>query len=108
RPSPPAPPGPPPPPPADGKTWRDTPQLPTLNLPAGQQDGWFRDSDGAIHVLSTHLNYFALVGQQVSTKLAMRIITVRRLWLKQRSFVAVRMALTAPARVTGIFVAPDG
>jgi hypothetical protein len=38
----------------------------------------------------------------------MRIITVRRLWLKQRSFVAVRMALTTPARVTGVFVAPDG
>jgi hypothetical protein len=92
----------------DSKSWRDIPELPTLNLPAGQQDGWFRDSDGAIHVLSTHLNYFALVGQQVATKLAMRIITVRRLWIKQRSFVAVRMALTAPARVTGIFVAPDG
>jgi hypothetical protein len=92
----------------DGKSWRDVPQLPTLNLPAGQQDGWFRDSDGSIHVLSTHLNFYALVGQQVSTKLAMRIITVRRLWLRHRSFIAVRMTLTAPARVTGIFVAPDG
>ena len=30
--------------------WRDIPQLPTLNLPDGQQDGWFRDSDGTIHV----------------------------------------------------------
>jgi hypothetical protein len=38
----------------------------------------------------------------------MRIITVRRLWLHGRSFVAVRMALTAPARVTGNFVGPDG
>jgi hypothetical protein len=59
-------------------------------------------------VLSTHLSYFALVGQQVSTDLAMRIMTVRRLWLRNRSFVAVRMLLTAPARVTGVFVAPDG
>jgi hypothetical protein len=92
----------------DGKTWRDIPQLPTLNLPAGQQDGWFRDSDGTIHVLSTHLGYFALGGQQVSTDLAMRILTARRLWLHGRSFVAVRMLLTAPARVTGFFVAPDG
>jgi len=93
---------------ADGKTWHDIPQLPTLNLPAGQQDGWFRDSDGTIHVLSTHLGYYALVGQQVSTDLAMRILTVRRLWLRGRSFIAVRMLLTAPARVTGFFVAPDG
>ena len=38
----------------------------------------------------------------------MRIMTVRRLWLAHRSFVAVRMSLTTPARVTGVFVAPDG
>jgi hypothetical protein len=92
----------------DGASWRDIPQLQTLNLPDGQQDGWFRDSDGTIHVLARHLSYYALVGQEVSTKLAMRIITVRRLWLRQRSFIAVRMTLTAPARVTGTFVAPDG
>ena len=92
----------------DGTTWRDIPQLQTLNLPPGQADGWFRDSDGTIHVLSPHLSYFALVGQEVSTELAMRIMTVRRLWLRNRSFVAVRMSLTAPARVTGVFVAPDG
>jgi hypothetical protein len=93
---------------ADGKSWRDIPQLQTLSLPAGQQEGWFRDSDGTIHVLATHLSYYAVVGQDVSTKLAMRIITARRLWLRHRSFIAVRMTLTAPARVTGTFVAPDG
>ena len=38
----------------------------------------------------------------------MRIITVRRLWLHDRTFMAVRMSLTAPARVTGSFVGPDG
>ena len=62
---------------ADGVDWRDIPQLPTLNLPDGQQDGWFRDSDGTVHVLARHLSYYALVGQEVSTKLAMRIMTVR-------------------------------
>ncbi len=92
----------------DGTAWRDIPQLPTLNLPDGQQSGWFRDSDGTIHVLSRELSYFALAGQQVSTKLALRIITVRRLWLQHRSFIAVRMALTTPARVTGVFIAPNG
>jgi hypothetical protein len=38
----------------------------------------------------------------------MRIVTPRRLWLEQRAFVAVRVSLTAPARVTGSFVASDG
>ena len=92
----------------DGKTWRDIPQLPTLDLPAGQTDGWFGDSDGTIHVLTRHLTYYAVVGPEAGTKLAMRIITVRRLWLHDRSFIAVRMSLTAPARVTGSFVAGDG
>jgi hypothetical protein len=92
----------------DGKTWRDIPQLPTLNLPDSQADGWFLDSDGTVHVLARHLSYYALAGRQVSTRLAMRIMTVRRLWLANRSFIAVRMSLTGPARVTGSFVAPDG
>jgi hypothetical protein len=35
-------------------------------------------------------------------------VTVRRLWIANRSFIAVRLAVTAPARVTGNFVAPDG
>jgi len=92
----------------DGSDWRDLQELPTLNLPSGQNDGWFRDSDGTIHVLTRHLTLYAVVGQQVSTTLALRILTARRLWLEQRSFVAVRMTLTAPARVTGDFVGPDG
>jgi hypothetical protein len=92
----------------DGSGWRDLPELSTLNLPNGQNDGWFRDSDATIHVLTRHLTFYAVVGQEVSTTLAMRILTVRRLWLEQRSFVAVRMTLTAPARVTGDFVGPDG
>jgi hypothetical protein len=92
----------------DAKTWRDIPQLRTLVLPDGQDDGWFRDSDGTVHVLTRHLTYYALLGQDLSTTLAMRIVTVRRLWLHNRTFVGVRLAITAPARVTGVFVAPDG
>ena len=93
---------------AGRQDWRDIAQLPTFNLPDGQTDGWFRDSDGTVHVLTRHLTLYALVGQQVSTKLVLRIITARRLWLKDRSFIAVRMTLSAPARVTGNFVGPDG
>jgi hypothetical protein len=92
----------------DGASWANLPQLPTLSLPAGQAAGWFRDSDGTIHVLSRTLAYFALVGQRASTDLALRIVTVRRLWIENRSFIGVRLAITMPARVTGVFVAPDG
>jgi hypothetical protein len=38
----------------------------------------------------------------------MRIQTARRLWLAHRSFVAVRLSVTMPARVTGNFVGADG
>ena len=89
-----------------GTDWRDIPALPTLNLPDGQADGWFLDSDQTIHVLTRHLTYYAIVGPRASATLALRIVTVRRLWLANRPFIAVRLALTGPARVTGSFEAP--
>jgi hypothetical protein len=92
----------------DGKTWSEVPQLQTLSLAAGAPDGWFRDSDGAIHVLARHLSYYALAGEEAATTLSMRIQTARRLWLAHRSFVAVRLSVTMPARVTGNFVGADG
>ena len=92
----------------DGKSWRAITQLPTFNLPDGQTDGWFRDSDGTVHVLTRHLTYYALVTHGSATKLALRILTAKRLWIDNRTFVAVRMALTAPARVTGSFVGANG
>jgi hypothetical protein len=92
----------------DGKTWSKIPQLQTLSLGSSQSDGWFRDSDGTVHVLARHLSYYALIGPQASKTLALRIQTVRRLWLAHRSFIAVRISVTMPARVTGNFVATDG
>ncbi|HEX6788597.1 MAG TPA: invasin domain 3-containing protein [Gaiellaceae bacterium] len=92
----------------DGKNWNSVPQLQTLTLGTDQPDGWFRDSDGTVHVLARHLSYYALVGPQSATTLALRLQTVRRLWLTQRSFIAVRFSVTMPARVTGNFVAADG
>jgi hypothetical protein len=92
----------------DGRTWTDIAQLPTMQLPAGQPAGWFLDSDGTTHVLTRHLTYFAVIPPSAATKLALRVTTPRRLWLAGRSFMAVRIVVTAPARVTGSFVAPDG
>ncbi len=92
----------------DAKSWRAITQLPTFSLPDGQTDGWFRDSDGTIHVLTRHLTYYALITHGSATKLALQILTAKRLWIDNRTFVAVRMALTAPARVTGNFTAANG
>jgi uncharacterized repeat protein (TIGR02059 family) len=92
----------------DGRAWASIASLPTLQLPAGQREGWFRDSDGTVHVLTRHLTYYALLVPQAATKLAMSILTPRRLWLDGRTFMAVRILVTAPARVTGSFVAADG
>ena len=61
----------------DGKSWRAITQLPTFNLPDGQTDGWFRDSDGTVHVLTRHLTYYALVTHGSATKLALRILTAQ-------------------------------
>jgi hypothetical protein len=93
---------------SDATTWREIPQLATFELPAGQAAGWFRDSDKIVHVLTRTLGYYAVAAHRASTTLAMGIVTPRRLWLTGRSYVAVRIALTAPARVSATFVAPDG
>jgi len=92
----------------DGRTWSEIPQLRTLSLDSGQSDGWFRDSDGVVHVLSRHLTYFAVVAPKAATTLKLNLSTPRRLWLEGRRYMAVRIVLTAPARVTGSFVADDG
>ncbi|MHB8471058.1 MAG: hypothetical protein ACYDCH_15085, partial [Gaiellaceae bacterium] len=92
----------------DGMTWRTIPALPTLNLPDGQRDGWFRDSDGTLHVLTRHFTYYALVGGEVASRLTVNLVTVRRLWLEHRTFLGVRVYLTAPARLTGTFVDAAG
>lgn len=48
---------------ADGITWVAIPQLAagTTTLPAGARDGWYKDAAGAIHVLTLHATYFALL-----------------------------------------------
>jgi hypothetical protein len=92
----------------DTKAWSPIDGLPTLQLPADRSQGWFRDSDGTVHVLTRNLMYFALLVPQAQTKLALAVTTARRVWLDGRRFMAVRIVVTAPARVTGSFVASDG
>jgi hypothetical protein len=89
---------------SDGAAWRDIPEINGTQLPAGQADGFFRDAQGGLHLLTRHLTLFALTGQTAQTKLAMRIISAPRVW-SARDFVAVHLDLTAPARVRSWFVA---
>jgi hypothetical protein len=59
-------------------------------------------------VLSRHLTFFAVLEPSASTTLKLQVMTPRRLWLRNRPYMAVRILLTGPARVTGSFVGADG
>jgi hypothetical protein len=45
-----------------GARWVKIPTLPGTTLPAGQQDGYYRDASGAVHVLTLHATYFGVIG----------------------------------------------
>jgi hypothetical protein len=45
----------------DGITFRAVPRLSGTTLPAGQQDGYFVDAEGSIHILTRHVTIFAAV-----------------------------------------------
>src|SRR6185503_19636610 len=38
----------------DGSTWRALPMLQSASLPSGQPDGWYRDDNANIHILTRH------------------------------------------------------
>jgi hypothetical protein len=84
---------------SDGATWRSVPQLSGLALPAGQPDGFFRDSGGTVHLLTRHLTFFALTTQAASTKLVVRIVASPSIWTVGRKYVSLYLNLTAPAKV---------
>lgn len=44
----------------DGITWTAIPALAGPTLPDGQQDGWYRDAAGTLHVLTRHATEFAI------------------------------------------------
>jgi len=48
-----------------GVTWTAIPLLSGTALPAGQQDGFYRDSSGTVHILTLHATYFGVLGDLV-------------------------------------------
>jgi hypothetical protein len=45
----------------NGVTWTSMPELAGQTLPAGFKDGWYRDTNGTVHVLTLHATYFGLL-----------------------------------------------
>ena len=48
-----------------GVTWVSIPKLSGTTLPAGQQDGYYLDSSGTVHILTLHATYFGVIGSLV-------------------------------------------
>ncbi len=91
----------------DGLSWGPVPALTSLSLPDGQVDGWFRDSNNTVHILTRHLTYFGLLVPSAS-KLAFQVFgTVRFTWGVDK-YVGARISLTQAALVTGRLYSPKG
>lgn len=48
-----------------GVTWISIPLLSGTTLPAGQQDGYYTDASGTVHILTLHATYFGVIGDLV-------------------------------------------
>ncbi|HET8892833.1 MAG TPA: fibronectin type III domain-containing protein [Gaiellaceae bacterium] len=48
-----------------GVTWISIPLLSGTTLPAGQQDGYYTNASGTVHILTLHATYFGLIGDLV-------------------------------------------
>lgn len=92
----------------DDATWRPVPELTSPQLPAGQADGFFRDSANTIHLFTRHLTYFALAVQAAQSKLAIQVVAPVRVWTTGRDFVALQVNLTVAARITTSWVDVKG
>ena len=93
----------------DGTTWTAIPQVPGPGLPAGYPDGWFRDSGGALHLLTLHATYFAALpaGTAEASALTVGVRCSRRVNLRYTHALKVQVSASLPAglRVT---LARDG
>ena len=91
----------------DGKTWSPLPLLSSGTLPPGQVDGYFRDSAGAVHVLTRHLTYFGVL-MAAQTKLALSVSgTVTRLPGGVRG-IAASVNVTRGSLILAALYAPRG
>jgi hypothetical protein len=58
----------------DGTSWTEIPGIAIgSTLPAGWPDGWYRDADGTLHILTAHATYFGLLTQTNAVAKALRL-----------------------------------
>ncbi len=91
----------------DGVAWSPLPRLTADVLPAGQLDGYFVDSTGAVHVLTRHLTFFGVLAPR-SAKLAMSVSGSIVQLRSGASRIAVTVQMTKPARVVATLYSPHG
>ena len=91
---------------SDGIAWQRY-RCSRPELPAGQPDGYFRDSAGTVHVLTRHLTYFGLPARPFGA-LTMKIVNAKRVSLAVRKYVAVRVQVSAAARLSTWLVDSKG
>ncbi len=92
----------------DGVTWRPLTLLATHSLLAGQPDGYFRDADAAVHMLTRHLTHFGLLRPSTFGALTMKIVNAKRVSRAGRSYVTVRVQVSAASRLKTRLVGPGG
>jgi uncharacterized repeat protein (TIGR01451 family) len=84
----------------DGVTFRQLAQLSSRSLPAGQQDGYYRDGT-TVHILTRHLTFFAVLNQANFT-VALKLAASPRVNTSRTRTVAVRVSasLASSTRLT--------
>ena len=103
----------------DGVAWSPLPKLASDTLPDGQADGYFVDTNGAVHVLTRHLTFFGVLMPKLhkgsksprapkATKLAMSVSGSVVLLKSGAQRISVSVQMTEPARVVATLYSPHG
>src|SRR5262249_49399273 len=91
----------------DNVSWSPLPALSSHDLPGGVPAGFFRDQNGTVHVLTTHLTYFGLL-RPASSKLVLGAVGTARYVVGAQRTIAMRLQSTRAARVAVTLFSPRG
>ena len=91
----------------DGISWSPVPELSSNVLPAGQPDGYYTDSAGAVHLLTRHLTYFGVLAPRTTKLTLVASGTVSSMADGARR-ISVTVQLTTGARVVATLISPHG
>jgi len=91
----------------DGVSWAPLPELTSDVLPAGQDDGYYTDATGAIHVLTRHLTFFGVLVPG-ATRLALTVAGSAVRVLGRARQISVAVEVTRGARIVATLYSPHG